>query len=237
MKNIRMLLAFLAFACVLTPGGKLYAQVPEKITNDDIIEMVRAGLGESIIIDKILTTPTEFSLSTQDLIALKEAGVNERTIRAMLQASRPSAQPPTPPTPSLAPTKPEPAASTRLERTLWQERWDSAKSKKSSGLILAITGGGVTGLGIYLTATAKESVSIFDPFSGLTIEISETNKGKRWGGIIGAVAGAGLTFWGLSRRGSGQGEMRDLEREGRAKGYLTLGPSRNGTGVLLSYNF
>lgn len=61
------------------------AQTNEVLANQDIVTMVRAGLGESIIIEKILSSTNDFKLSTDDVIALKKAGVSDRIIGTMLQ--------------------------------------------------------------------------------------------------------------------------------------------------------
>jgi hypothetical protein len=69
-------------ACAACP-----AQQPEPLTNDSVIQMTKAGLGDSLIIQSINMAPSSFSLSTIDLIALKKAGVSERVIGAMLAKS------------------------------------------------------------------------------------------------------------------------------------------------------
>jgi hypothetical protein len=57
------------------------------LTNGDIIRMQRARLSEDIILSKIATSTTNFNTGTQDLIQLKEAGVNDNIINAMVQKS------------------------------------------------------------------------------------------------------------------------------------------------------
>jgi hypothetical protein len=49
--------------------------------------MQRARLSEEIILSKIGTSTTNFTTGTQDLIQLKEAGVNDNIINAMVQKS------------------------------------------------------------------------------------------------------------------------------------------------------
>jgi hypothetical protein len=55
------------------------------LTNADIVQMQKAGLSEEIVLSKIGTSPTNFATDTQDLIQLKEAGVNDNIIHAMVQ--------------------------------------------------------------------------------------------------------------------------------------------------------
>ena len=58
------------------------AQQP--LTNDSVIRMTKAGLGDSLIVESINATPGTFSTGANDLISLKQAGVSERVIRAMV---------------------------------------------------------------------------------------------------------------------------------------------------------
>jgi hypothetical protein len=62
-----------------TPGGLL--------TNVDIVQMQKAGLSEEIILSKIATSTTNFNIGTQELIQLKESGVKDTIINAMVQKS------------------------------------------------------------------------------------------------------------------------------------------------------
>jgi hypothetical protein len=57
------------------------------LTNADIVQMQKAGLSEEIILSKIGTSTTNFNTGAQDLIRLKEAGVNDNIINAMVQKS------------------------------------------------------------------------------------------------------------------------------------------------------
>lgn len=65
----------------------------EVLTNDAIVTMVKAGLGEDIILDKIKTTQGQFDLSAQGLVRLKESGVSEAVLKAMMQVSATPAAP------------------------------------------------------------------------------------------------------------------------------------------------
>jgi hypothetical protein len=57
------------------------------LINSDIVQMQKARLSEEIILSKIGTSTTNFNTGTQDLIQLKEAGVNDNIINAMVQKS------------------------------------------------------------------------------------------------------------------------------------------------------
>jgi hypothetical protein len=60
---------------------------PQPLTNDSIIKMVNAGLGESVIISVVSTQPGKYSVGADDIIALKKAGVSEKIIAAMLKSN------------------------------------------------------------------------------------------------------------------------------------------------------
>jgi hypothetical protein len=58
----------------------------EVMTNDEVISLAKAGLSPSIIIGKIRTSQSNFDLSTDSLIKLKQAGVSDDIVAAMLEA-------------------------------------------------------------------------------------------------------------------------------------------------------
>jgi hypothetical protein len=63
----------------------------EVLTNESVVEMVKAGLSERVIIAKIRNNPTKFDTQTDALIALKENGVPEKVIEAIMSPSASSA--------------------------------------------------------------------------------------------------------------------------------------------------
>jgi hypothetical protein len=62
----------------------------EVLTNESVVEMVKAGLSERVIIAKIRNSPTKFDTQT-DLIALQKNGVPEKVIEAIMSPSAPAA--------------------------------------------------------------------------------------------------------------------------------------------------
>ena len=64
---------------------------PAAMTNQDVIRLVKARISEELIINKIKTSKTRFDTSTDGLVTLKEAGVSDNIISAMMN---PSAAPP-----------------------------------------------------------------------------------------------------------------------------------------------
>jgi hypothetical protein len=64
----------------------LKAEAASTLTNDDVVGMVEAGLPKSLIVARIRSATTSFSVQTADLKALIEAGVSEEVILAMISA-------------------------------------------------------------------------------------------------------------------------------------------------------
>jgi len=62
----------------------------EVITNDKVITMVQAGLPASVIINKIRNSKTNFDMSTDQLIRLKQARVPDDVLNTMINPSGPS---------------------------------------------------------------------------------------------------------------------------------------------------
>ncbi|HEY2472529.1 MAG TPA: hypothetical protein VGI45_32390 [Terracidiphilus sp.] len=63
------------------------AQTTKPIANDDIIEMVKNHMAESVVISAIQSGPTKFNTSTSELIRLKKLGVTDTEMNAMIAAS------------------------------------------------------------------------------------------------------------------------------------------------------
>jgi hypothetical protein len=54
------------------------------MANDDILKMVKAGIGDDLIISVIQSHPGEYSTSPDDLVSLKQAGILDRVLGAMV---------------------------------------------------------------------------------------------------------------------------------------------------------
>jgi hypothetical protein len=80
--------AALALGCALSLASPAAA---ETLTNNTVIQLVGAGLGNEAVIAKIKASEGKFALETSDLIALKNAGVGSDVIAAMIEASKPKA--------------------------------------------------------------------------------------------------------------------------------------------------
>ncbi len=56
------------------------------LTNDSVIELVKAGISESVVIAKIKNSNTTFDTSSTALVKLKNSSVSENIILAMIEA-------------------------------------------------------------------------------------------------------------------------------------------------------
>src|SRR5260370_7777152 len=86
----RLVWALLIGAAVALASGTL-ASAQEVLTNESVVGMVKAGLPDSVIIQKIRSASRKFDTSTDGLIKLKRAGVPDKVIEAM--GSEPGAPP------------------------------------------------------------------------------------------------------------------------------------------------
>ena len=58
-------------------------QLAHAVTPADVVSMTRAGLGEDVVVTQIRTRGMSQTLTTHDLIELKQQGVSDRVINAM----------------------------------------------------------------------------------------------------------------------------------------------------------
>ena len=75
---IAPLLIILVFTAI-SPAQK------ETLTNIEIVEMTKAGLGRDLILSKIKSSSPKFDVSVNGLIVLKKAGVDDEVISAMME--------------------------------------------------------------------------------------------------------------------------------------------------------
>src|SRR5262245_26201293 len=104
---MRLLSIALTVLGLLATSG--FAQ--EVLNNQTVVEMVKAGLSERVVVAKIRTSPTNFDVGTDALIALTKNGVPEKVIEAMLSPTAASSAPAapsagTPPATSVAAVPP-----------------------------------------------------------------------------------------------------------------------------------
>jgi hypothetical protein len=90
---------------VVVPLLSLFPARADALTVRDILELTRAGLGEEILLTLIDVDRSVFPIDTATLKRLKEAGVSERVILAMIRSARMPAPMPEP----IAVAEPAPA--------------------------------------------------------------------------------------------------------------------------------
>lgn len=73
-------------------GGPAFSE--EILTNETVMTMIKAGLGEELIISKIKASQNQFDVTTDTILKLKNEGVSENVIKAMIEASKPKVSAP-----------------------------------------------------------------------------------------------------------------------------------------------
>jgi hypothetical protein len=104
MKLIRSLfLGIILTFSIFTVSGQA-ASIPSPMTGD-VLKLAKSGVGDDVLLAFVQNQKGLFRLSTDDILALKDAKVGSDVIRAMLNhdvAATPAAAPP-PPAPAPAP--------------------------------------------------------------------------------------------------------------------------------------
>src|SRR5881392_3288619 len=72
------------------------------LTNEDVVAMVKGGLGESTIVSAIQSQESSFDVSANALLALKKNAVSGHIMDAMLAANKQQAQSKAAPAPAAA---------------------------------------------------------------------------------------------------------------------------------------
>jgi hypothetical protein len=131
----------------------------DALTNEGVIKMVKAGLSEDLILSAIADQRSNFSLAAIDLIALKEAGVSEKILKAMMAKGRGASAAPSAATETKPPEASQAAAISGdgvfykkgagyFELLTEEIRWKTSgamKSFASAGIIKKDLGGTVAG--------------------------------------------------------------------------------------------
>jgi hypothetical protein len=123
------------------------ASAQETLTNDSVAKMVKAGLGESLIVSMIQNQPGKYTLTPDGLVKLKEQGVPDKVLAAMV--ARGSAGAPS----SSEPANAEPASGDipqNLELGVyykkagkWAEMLPDVVNWKTGGVMKSIATAGV----------------------------------------------------------------------------------------------
>jgi hypothetical protein len=86
--HIRRTSLLLGLVLVLSLAIPLQAQNGDEVlTNDSVITLSKAGLSSTIIVNKIRASKTNFNMSTDELIRLKQARISDEIVAAMFDAT------------------------------------------------------------------------------------------------------------------------------------------------------
>jgi len=102
----------IVFFALLLSAYVAAAQAPVETVpqaNAEVLKLLRAGMPESVVLDKIHAATVRFDTSADALIALKQAGATEAELKAILAPPSASASQPAAATSAAAPTTAEPS--------------------------------------------------------------------------------------------------------------------------------
>jgi len=123
----------------------------QSLNNDSVIKMVKAGLSDDVIVTTINASPGAYDTSADGLIALKQAGVSNKVIDAVLakststtpDASAPSAPAPPEPTAPLPPGVDNIGAYYKDSSGNWQPLPSEVVVFQSGGLVKHVASAGL----------------------------------------------------------------------------------------------
>jgi hypothetical protein len=109
---------------------------------DEVIQLVKGGMPEPLVIKSIQNTGKTYRVGTSELLKLQQAGVSENIIEAMMHTTAPAATPATAPVPTVqavpnraAPATP-PAQTSRAEDPMVQSVLQLLRAKTPEPIIL-----------------------------------------------------------------------------------------------------
>src|SRR5258708_5774055 len=124
------------------------------LTNDAVIKMAKAGLGEEILLSTIKVQPGRYTTAPDDLIALKGAGVTDKVIAAMIEKSAGGGGVPmpagatgnplaAPPKPAMAPGPVNEVGVYYLKSDAWADLPPEVVNFKTGGVLKTIGTAGI----------------------------------------------------------------------------------------------
>ncbi|HUI08569.1 MAG TPA: hypothetical protein VL486_16335 [Verrucomicrobiae bacterium] len=88
MKNVVVMLGVMCLFIGCLSSTAVAAD--QKLTNDSILEMHKLGLGDGVVIEKIKVSACNFDVGLDALKQLKDAGISDAIIQAMIAAGSPT---------------------------------------------------------------------------------------------------------------------------------------------------
>jgi hypothetical protein len=146
----------------------------EVLTNDSVVRMVKAGLSENVILEMIKTNPGNYSLTSNSLIQLKQQGVTDKLLTAMM-AKKSGAAGATPPpghaqTPQVNQTAPPESGHWEL-RTVTDQM--SGQSRLQAVMVAKADSNG-RHYSFKVTATCTEKILAFTITSDKNLSFKQT---------------------------------------------------------------
>ena len=117
------------------------------LTNDAIVKMAKAGLGEDILLSTVKGQPGRYTTGPDDLIALKSAGVTDKVIAAMMEKANAGGAPAAP-APGAAPAASRPGPVNEvgvyyLKGEAWTDLSPEVVNFKTGGVLKSIGTAGI----------------------------------------------------------------------------------------------
>ncbi|HLW75483.1 MAG TPA: hypothetical protein VKS01_00840 [Bryobacteraceae bacterium] len=146
MRTLRLILAL----CAVT----LFAAAQETLNNDSVVKMVKAGLGENIIVSMIQNQPGKYSVTPDDMVKLKQQNVSDNILAAMMAKGSGGGTPPVPGPAAAAASTPPVSADIDLPPNIdvgiyyrksgkWEEMLPEIVNWKTGGVIKHFATAGV----------------------------------------------------------------------------------------------
>jgi hypothetical protein len=214
------------------------------LTNDDILQMTEGGLQESTIVSAIQASETNFDLSVQNLLSLRNAGVSDKVLDAMLEAQtakkassasqaleNPSAVlPSSVPSPGAMPVGLSPQMMANLPPAARQQMMAAMSQMSRTGVMPGMNGlpGNVGGGSELLSAEQMPKVTLVNVadkksmISSMAQIAASTTKGgyktgSSAGSMLSSLASEGLSFAAIA---GGPGAMMAAPALGMMTGML-----------------
>jgi hypothetical protein len=205
------------------------AQGQEVVTNETIISLTQASLGEALIISKIRVSTCSFDVSTNAMLNLKKAGVADTVIQAMIQVSTPDANVTATKTDSTSPNNPH----SPHDAGIYSYDGKSMVQLEPTVYSGTKTGGLFKSAMTYGIATAKIKASIRNPHSAIRIlstidcyfYFEQTSSG------LSNTTGIGAYLGGATSPNEFVLQRMESKKDGREVVLSSFGAFRMSTGV------
>lgn len=226
---MKAIFVFLVFTMMLPLSVRA-----ETLTNQSVIDLIKAGMGDEVVIAKIKVSPARFDLSTDQIIALKQKGVSGPVLAAMIGApttpvsaaaaySADSPDPMVPHPSGVYMLQPEPAPG-RMDRI---NPTTSNQTKTGGFLGYALTGGiaSMSFKAVIPNRSARVFTATTNPVFFFYFDQTNTNLSS--GGGFNAMFGPGAAITSPSEFSLVRFESKENRRETKV-GKFNIGGAKSG---------